>query len=57
MPNIDSEPIDTPSTKPRRAKKRRSTSGVAVLCSTISNRVNAAAASTSGPMTVKRRRT
>ena len=56
MPNIDSEPIDTPSTKLRRAKKPRSMSGAAVRCSTISSRVNAAAASTSGPMTVERRR-
>ena len=51
IPNIDSEPIDTPSTKLRREKKLRSISGAAVRRSTISRTVNAAAASTSGPMT------
>src|SRR6478735_352384 len=38
MPNIDSEPIDTPSTKLRRVKKPRSMSGAAARCSTINSR-------------------
>src|SRR4249920_3492526 len=51
MLNIDSEPMATPITNPRRAKKLRSTSGASARDSTISSRTNAAAASTNGPTT------
>src|SRR5437016_5153228 len=51
MLNIDSEPMATPITNPRRAKKLRSTSGASARDSTISIRTNAAAASTNGPTT------
>jgi hypothetical protein len=44
MLNIDSEPMATPITNPRRAKKLRSTSGASARDSTISSRTNAAAA-------------
>ena len=51
MLNIDSEPMATPITNPRRAKKLRSTNGASARDSTISSRSNAAAASTNGPTT------
>ena len=51
MLNIDSEPMATPMTKPRRVKKLRSTSGASARNSTTSSRKNAIAASTNGPTT------
>ena len=51
MLNIDSEPMTTPITNPRRAKKLRSTSGASTRNSTISSRTNAIAARTNGPTT------
>ena len=52
MPNIETAPRDTPSTKLRWKKKLRSMSGVSTRRSTISRKANAAADNTSGPMTV-----
>ena len=51
MLNIDSEPMARPITKPRRAKKLKSTSGAAARVSTLSSRKSAAPASTNGPTT------
>jgi len=51
MLNIDSEPMATPITNPRRAKKLRSTSGASERDSTVSSRTNAVAASANGPTT------
>ncbi len=51
MLNIDSEPMATPMTNPRRAKKLRSTSGASARDSTASSRKNAVAASANGPTT------
>src|SRR3954453_11316217 len=51
MLNIDSEPIATPITNPRCAKKLRSTSGALARDSTVSSTKNAVAASTNGPTT------
>jgi hypothetical protein len=49
--NIDNEPMATPTAKPRRAKKLRSTSGASARASTFSSRANADAASTNEPTT------
>ncbi len=51
MLNIASEPMAVPITKPRRAKKPRSTSGASMRDSTLSSRTSAIAASANGTIT------